>query len=61
DVNLLGKDEFHPNKKGYKLMAERISKSMEEEDPLVGDQKKETAEEVTSDEKEKNTKESGNE
>ncbi|MEH7472823.1 GDSL family lipase, partial [Priestia megaterium] len=48
-------------KKGYKLMAERISKSMEEEDPLVGDQKKETAEEVTSDEKEKNTKESGNE
>ncbi|MGF9889898.1 SGNH/GDSL hydrolase family protein [Priestia megaterium] len=61
DVNLLGKDEFHPNKKGYKLMAERISKSMEEEDPLVGDQKKETAEEVTSDEKEKNTKESRNE
>ena len=38
-------------------MAERISKSMEEEDPLVGDQKKETAEEVTSDEKEKHERE----
>ncbi|TYR81167.1 SGNH/GDSL hydrolase family protein [Priestia megaterium] len=34
--NLFGKDEFHPNQKGYKLMAERIRQSMQKEDPLLG-------------------------
>ncbi|KSU88995.1 GDSL family lipase [Bacillus sp. VT 712] len=43
--NLLGKDEFHPNKKGYELMAERISDAMEEEDPLLGQNKEKAREE----------------
>ncbi|MBM7703197.1 SGNH/GDSL hydrolase family protein [Metabacillus iocasae] len=35
--NLLAKDEFHPNKKGYKLMAERINYYVKRQEPMLTD------------------------
>ncbi|WP_110112252.1 SGNH/GDSL hydrolase family protein [Bacillus sp. CGMCC 1.16541] len=37
EENLLAKDEFHPNQKGYKLMAERINYYIKRQDPLMTD------------------------